>query len=108
MNILNHEYQGFKTSRWYRLQERRYLQLRLTAISTGIRITKLKGYGVNTAGNAPRACAVISSEIRGTVQAAEKLFERHIKETVRQYPEFSDRTILKGEEASQLDLAIGG
>ncbi|WP_020403767.1 hypothetical protein [Gracilimonas tropica] len=108
MHYIQHQYQGFKSSRWYQLDHQRYIKITLSVTNPDYCLQLIKGYGLNAAGDAPRAEKLKKMEFRGTVKAIEKLFERYIKEYVAKSQTFREQIALRPEPVKQLELASGG
>ena len=86
MPYIKHNSLGFHTGRWYKIEERRWVQFNIAMVGDCYRLTINKGYGHPTGSEKPRATTQIVSELRDNLKAIEKLFDRHVKEIEHRFP----------------------
>ncbi len=106
MHFIKHNSLGFHTGRWYKIEDRRWVQFNIAMDADYYRLIILKGYGHPTNSEKPRATTQIVNEIRDNLKAVEKLFDRYIKETEHRFPAL--RTNLQFEAHIMTLKQLGG
>lgn len=86
MHYIKHEYKGVVSGRWYKIDHQRHVRFTIENHHLEYTFVATKGYGMAKNGKEPRQSCAMRIENRGTLRAAEKSYNRAVKEYLHKYP----------------------